>query len=61
MTGREWNPRASSRNVVVITGGGVRVRAARRRVPDNRIWLIQRGRGTGPLKPRQPASREHRA
>ena len=30
--------------------------------PDhNRIWLIQRGRGNGPLKPRQPASRDHRA
>ena len=27
----------------------------------NRIWLIQRGRGNGPLKPRQPATRESRA
>src|SRR5699024_11349600 len=30
-------------------------------VADNRIWLIQRGRGNGPAKPRQPASACHLA
>src|SRR5699024_8909308 len=30
-------------------------------VSDNRIWLIQRGRGNGPAKPRQPASACHLA
>src|SRR6185295_19591284 len=51
---RDWMRRAVCRNVVVI-------RRARAPPDHNRIWLIQRGRGNGPLKPRQPASREHRA